>query len=196
MNNTTEFTIKTLKADNVTEYTNENFNKYLSENGIKLIHSTPGYPQQNGRSERINQTLNNCATTLLNSAKLLLNFLDSAILCAYRLYNLNPHQGNNSKIPDEVFFNKPIDISHLRVFGCRVYFYNNHKKNKFENNSKPGIFHGYASDSTVLYQLETFFISWKIFLELLILPFYQKNILILFFLRIIQLRGKKAIMIN
>ena len=75
MNNTTEFTIKTLKTDNGTEYTNENFSKYLSENGIKLIHSTPGYPQQNGRSERINQTLNNCATTLLNSAKLPLNFL-------------------------------------------------------------------------------------------------------------------------
>ena len=43
MNNTTEFTIKILKTDNGTEYTNENFNKYLSENGIKLIHSTPGY---------------------------------------------------------------------------------------------------------------------------------------------------------
>jgi len=65
MNNTTIFTIKTLKTDNGIEYTNENFNKYLSENGIKLIHSTPGYPQQNGRSERINQTLNNCGTTLL-----------------------------------------------------------------------------------------------------------------------------------
>jgi len=45
MNNTTEFSIKTLKTDNGTEYTNENFNKYLSENGIKLIHTTPGYPQ-------------------------------------------------------------------------------------------------------------------------------------------------------
>ena len=85
---------------------------------------------------------------LLNSAKLPLNFWDSAILCACRLYSLNPHQGNNSKIPDEVFFNQPIDISHIRVFGCRVYFYNNHKKYKFENNSKPGIFLGYASDST------------------------------------------------
>jgi len=80
------------------------------------------YPQQNSFSELINQTLNNCASTLLNSAKLPLNFWDSAILCSCRLCNLNPHQGNNSKIPDEVFFNKPIDISHLRVFWLQSIF--------------------------------------------------------------------------
>jgi len=38
-----------------------------------------GNPQLNGRAERLNQTLNNCATTLLIFAKLPLNFWDSAI---------------------------------------------------------------------------------------------------------------------
>ena len=148
MKNTTSYNIVTLKTDNGREYDNANLIKYLLDNGIEFIHSLPNCPQQNGRAERLNQTLDNCVKTLLSSAKLPINFWDSAILCACRLYNLNPHQGNNSLIPDEVFFNKLVDISHLKVFGCRVYFYNNHKKNKLDNNTKPGIFLGYASDST------------------------------------------------
>jgi len=42
-------------------------------------------------------------------------------------------------------FKKPADITHLKVFGCKTLFYNNHKTNKFENNSKPSIFVGYAN---------------------------------------------------
>ena len=60
---------------------------------------------------------------------------------------MNPHQSINNKIPNELFFNKSVDISHLIVFGYKAFFYNNHKTNKFDNNSKPGIFLGYASDS-------------------------------------------------
>jgi len=45
------------------------------------------------------------------------------------------------------FSTNPVNIAHHKVFGCKAFFYNNHKSNKFENNSKPGIFFGYASDS-------------------------------------------------
>eukprot|EP00833_Pecoramyces_ruminatium_P017169 jgi/Orpsp1_1/1191201/evm.model.d7180000084092.1 len=148
MTNTTNYKIKAFKSDNGTEYVNSKFINYLKDNGIKFIHIVPGYPQQNGRAERLNQTLNNCCKTLLNSANLPLSFWDFGILCACRLYNLNPHQGINNRIPDEVFFNKPVDITHLRVFGCKVYFKNFHKTNKMDNNTKPGIFLGYSSDST------------------------------------------------
>ena len=84
--------------------------------GINFIHSTPGNPQQNGRAERLNQTLNNCATTLLNSAKLPLKFWNSTILCAAYLYNINAHQCIEHKISNELFFNKPVAIAHLKVF--------------------------------------------------------------------------------
>ena len=43
--------------------------------------------------------------------------------------------------------NKSVDISHLKVFGCKAFFYNHHNTNKFDNNSKPGIFLGYAPHS-------------------------------------------------
>jgi len=46
------------------------------------------------------------------------------------------------------FFNKLSDISNLKVFGCKVAFFNNYKKEKYENNAKQGIFLGYSNDST------------------------------------------------
>jgi len=90
--------------------------------------------------EWLNQTLNRCDSTLLNSAKLPSKFWDFAILCAAYLYNLNSHHSMNNKIPKWIiFFNKAIDIffSHLKVFGCITFFYNNNKSNKFDNNTKP-----------------------------------------------------------
>ena len=78
----------------------------MESKGTNFIHSTPGNPQQNGCAERLNQTLNNCATTLLNSAKLPLNLWDSIILCVAYLYNINPHQSIDNKIPNELFFLK------------------------------------------------------------------------------------------
>jgi len=35
----------------------------------------------------------------------------------------------------------------LKFLVVKAFFYNNHKSNKFENNSKPGIFLGYTGDS-------------------------------------------------
>jgi len=56
-----------------------------------------------------------------------------------------------------VFFNKPSDISHLKVFGCKVYFLDNHKSYKADPNSKPGIFLGHCySDDSVTYRVLDF----------------------------------------
>jgi len=148
MKNVYGLSLKTLKSDRGCEYINSDFNKFVCKNGIKFIHSEPGAHEQNGRAERLNQTLNNCVKTLLNWAKLPNTFWDEAIMVAAKLYNLNPHQGNNNLVPDEVFFKKPSDISNLRVFGCKVAFLNNYKKDKLDNNAKQGIFVGYSNNST------------------------------------------------
>jgi len=103
----------------------------MESKGINFIHFTIGNPQQNGCAECLNQTLNKYAPTLLNSAKLPLNFWDSAILCTTYLHNINPHQSMDNKIPNELFFNKPVDTAYIKVFGCKAFFYNNHKSNKF-----------------------------------------------------------------
>ena len=148
MDNIYDLKIKILKSDKGPEYLNSKFYDFIKDKGIRFIHSDPGAHEQNGRAERLNQTLNYCAKTMLNWAKLPTGFWDEAILVSAKLYNLNPHQGNNNLIPDEVFYNKPVDISNLKVFGCKVAFLNNYKKDKFDNNAKQGIFIGYSTDST------------------------------------------------
>jgi len=90
-------------------------------------------PKKNGLAEWLNQTINNCAKALLTSAKLLLFFWNSAVQCTAFLYNSNPYSSINFKIPNELllfFFNKPVDISHFKVFGCKAFFFNNHNSNK------------------------------------------------------------------
>jgi len=59
---------------------------------------------------------------------------------------IDPYQSITNKNPDEVLFNKVVDILHLKVFGGKGFFsYNNHKFKKFDNNTK-GIFIDYDND--------------------------------------------------
>eukprot|EP00833_Pecoramyces_ruminatium_P007675 jgi/Orpsp1_1/1181707/evm.model.c7180000078269.1 len=147
MNIKYNFTVKTLKSDKGLEYINNRFNDFIKDKGIEFIHSEPGAHQQYGKVERLNQTLDNCARTLLNWAKLPIAFWDEAIVVAAKLYYLNPHQGNYNLVPDDAFFNKKSDISHLAVFGCKVAYFDNYQKDKY-NKAKAGIFMGYSDDST------------------------------------------------
>jgi len=57
--NTYNYNIKEVKSNNGLGYNNSNFINYFKINGIRFNHFTPGNPQQNGLSERINQILNN-----------------------------------------------------------------------------------------------------------------------------------------
>ena len=54
---TTSYKIINFKSDNGTEYTNKTLTTYLENFAINFIHSVPGYPQQNGRAERLNQNI-------------------------------------------------------------------------------------------------------------------------------------------
>jgi len=54
-----------------------------------------------------------------------------------------PHSGNNILIPDEVFYNKKVNIKQ-RTFGCTCYFRDQTPhKFKFKPNSRKGIFLGF-----------------------------------------------------
>jgi len=61
----------------------------------------------------------------------------------YYLYNINPHRSIGNAIPNEVFFNKKVDLKYIKTFGCIAYYKNfSQNKGKFESNSKKGIFLG------------------------------------------------------
>ena len=57
ISNNKTFYIKLLKANNKRKYINNNFTKYLESIEIVYTPSAPYTPEQNGRAERINQTL-------------------------------------------------------------------------------------------------------------------------------------------
>jgi len=141
--------IKYLKTDNGTEYSNSLFDNFCDQNGIVHLYSIPYNPQQNGKSERFQQTLIHCARALLNDSKLHYSFWEDALSTANYIHNRLPHKGIDNKIPYEVLFNKKVDFNKFKVFGCQVFFYvPKHLRKKFENSSSPGIFIGYDRNPT------------------------------------------------
>ena len=67
---------------------------------------------------------------------------------AVYVQNRSPHQALDFKTPEEVFTGKKLDVSHLRIFGCLVYFHVlKEKRNKLEAFGKKGIFVGYSENS-------------------------------------------------
>ena len=135
--------VKFFKSDNGREFNNSKIKKYCRRNGIKKIFSPPYNPENNGIAERFNQTIVNSVKTLLYWAKLSLDFWSFAIIYANHLYNITPRSSISNLIPNEIFYNKKVDLSKIKVFGCKS-FYNNiqNKKSKFDINSAEGIFLG------------------------------------------------------
>ena len=156
--------IKAIRTDNGKEFLNNNFKIFCQQNGIYQQHTIPYNPSQNGRAERFNGILISSAKALLNEAKLSHTFWEFAIDTANFIHNRLPHQGINNQIPFEILYNKPVDYSIFRVFGCRVFFFiPKELRSKFDNNSHPGIFLGYSNNPSAYKILDL--ISNKIILS-------------------------------
>jgi len=133
--------IKFFKTDNGLEFKNRKIENYCAKNGITKIYSPPYNPQNNGRTERFNQTLINCAKTMLTRSKLDQKIWDYAVYYGNYLYNIHPHKGIGNNISNEIFFNKQVNLKYIRIFGCISYYkIFDQDKGKFESNSKKGVF--------------------------------------------------------
>jgi len=140
--------VKIFKSDNAREYNNKKIKNFCKRNGIRKEFSPLYNPQNNGIAERLNRTLTNCTKTILHWSGLSLNFWDYAIKHATYIYNLIPHKSINNKIPDEVYFNKKVKLDHLKTFGFIAYYKNfNQNKQKFDINSKKGVYLGFDEDT-------------------------------------------------
>jgi len=147
-NRSNKFKIKNFKTDGANEYKSKKVTEFCNQNGIFKSVSPPYNPENNGVTERFNQTIVSSAKTLLYWSKLSQNFWYFAILYANYIYNKMPHSGIDNKIPDEIFSNEKSKINHIRVFGCICYYkdFTQHK-GKFEPNAKKGIFLGFSLKS-------------------------------------------------
>jgi len=135
----------------------------------------------NGIAERFNQTIITCTRSLLYTAKLNSKFWDFAIMYANHLYNITPKSSIKNKIPNTVFYNKKVNLSKIKVFGCITFYQpsnNIEHISKVKPKSKKGIFLGidFHSNSYIIMDLNSNkikFIREVIFLENTFINFIQ-----------------------
>ncbi|KAK3925131.1 Retrovirus-related Pol polyprotein from transposon TNT 1-94, partial [Frankliniella fusca] len=145
--NQTECKIKRFRSDNGKEYDNIEMKKFCAENGILLELTVPYTPQQNGVSER-HRTIVDRARTMLIDAKLDKKYWAEAVNCAIYLKNRSPTVALDNEIPLEVWSGNKVDLSNVRVFGCKVMaMIPKCKRKKFDDKSEEMIMVGYCEGS-------------------------------------------------
>jgi len=150
--NHSEKRIKTLRSDNVGEFTSGEFNDLCKEAGIKRELTTYN-PKQNGVAERKNRTIMEAVKAMLYDQDLPMYLWAEAARTTVFVQNRMPHREIGNKTPNELFTGKKPEVSHLRIFGCPVYVHvPKDNRSKLDPSGKKGVFVGY-SDSTKGYRV-------------------------------------------
>ena len=150
------------RADNDSTITGTEMEAYLnmraeqSELGKRshLEYTIPGNSYMNGRAENAIKVLTSMTRCLMKHA----NFCKAMwVPCmraaAYiRRLTLTERDGREMTLHERFFGWKP-DLSHMRVFGCRVYVRLNVQGTKLDDRSKIGILVGYEDDITAGYHV-------------------------------------------
>ena len=145
--NETGLKVKRLRSDNGGEYTDRRFREFCANNGIKMEKTVPKTPQQNGVAERMNRTLNERARSMRIHAGLPKMFWAEAINTAAYLINRGPSIPLDGGIPEEVWSEKEVKLSHLKVFGCISYVHiDSADRSKLDSKSNKCVFIGYGGD--------------------------------------------------
>lgn len=133
--------LKHLRTDNGLEFVSNEFNKFCKAKGITRYRTVKHTPQQNGVAERMNRTLLERVRCMLINAGLPKTFWGEAIATAAYLINRSPSSAIGLKTQAEMWYGKPSDYKHLKVFGCQAYAHI--KQDKLEPRALRCIFIGY-----------------------------------------------------
>lgn len=101
--NETNLKVKRLKSDNDGEYTSKMFVDYCAKEGIKMIKTIPGTPQQNGVAERMNRSLNEKARSMRLNVGMPKTFCADVVNIAVYLINHSPSIPLDFKLPEEMW---------------------------------------------------------------------------------------------
>jgi Reverse transcriptase (RNA-dependent DNA polymerase)/gag-polypeptide of LTR copia-type/GAG-pre-integrase domain len=121
ISNQTGNSVKLLRTDNGTEYTNTELKKFMSEKGIQHGLNAPHTSQSNGLVERDVRTVQEAARSMLIHSQLDEKHWDDAIATACYVLNRTLSSRNRVKTPFELIFEKKPSLQHTRVFGCKVF---------------------------------------------------------------------------
>jgi hypothetical protein len=116
------------QSDNGREYMNDKFTTQFDKCGILHRRTVPGCPSQNGKAERINQTLLNVVRCLLYRSGVPLYFWAEALQTATFLRNLSPSTSVDNQIPFELWHGAEVTLKflkRLKIFGCQAWAYTN-----------------------------------------------------------------------
>lgn len=134
--------LKTFRSDNGTEFKGE-LDDVFVRTGVQRQFSVQYTPQQNGRVERLNRTLAEKMRALLFDSGLPEKFWECALLTANAVRN-KTFSSVVRTAPEQLFTGKPVDLTHLRVFGCLAYAHvPKELRKKLSARSQPGVFVGY-----------------------------------------------------
>lgn len=109
--------LQRLRTDNAKEYGQGHFNEYLDEQGTQWEPTAPYSPSQNGKAERVNRTLQERTTAILEDSGFSTNLWPEVMKTVVYLMNRSPKAGFD-RTPFEFFYGHKPDLSHLRVIGC------------------------------------------------------------------------------
>jgi hypothetical protein len=115
--------VKRIHSDCGGEFMNNTLKTYCSQYGIKQTFTEGHEPKQNGRAERIIQTIVKIMRALLLQSQLPTRFWNLSAKTAAFLYNRLPHN-TTGQIPNELFYKRKVDTSFLRPWGCIAYVFN------------------------------------------------------------------------
>ena len=134
--------LKCLRTDNGLEFCNHSFDKVCKESGIKRHKTCPYTPQQNGVSERMNQTIMDKVRSMLVEIGLDAKFWAEAASTAVYVINRSPASAIGFEVPEAIWTGSDPRYDHLKRFGCVAYVHT--VADKISPRATKGIFLGYA----------------------------------------------------
>ena len=137
--------VKCLRSDNGGEYIDRGFSEYCATRGIRMEKTISGTLQQNGVAECMNRTLNERARSMRLHAGLPKTFWADVVSTAAYLINRGPSIPMEFRFPEEVWSNKEVKFSHLKVFSYVSYVHiDSDARNKLDAKSKICFFRNLA----------------------------------------------------
>ncbi|KAG6493392.1 hypothetical protein ZIOFF_048375 [Zingiber officinale] len=140
--------IKTLRSDRGKEYTSKEFHNFCEDEGVERQLTVRYTPQQNGVTERKNQTIVEMAKSMMHEKGLPKIFWAEAVYTAVYLSNRCPTTAIPNKTPFEAWSGRRPSVNHLKVFGSICYSQiPKQKRSKLDESSERCIFVGYSTMS-------------------------------------------------
>lgn len=99
-------------------------------------------------AERMNMILIERARSMMLHAGLPKTFWADAVSTAAYLINIEPFIPLNHRLSEEVWSEREVNLSHLKVFGCALYFHvESDAQSKLDGKSSKCFFIGYGNEA-------------------------------------------------